>query len=587
MRTDLRVIPASEDKITDITFTREAPAPLLVAPATDASDQSYPDALSEPVLDVDQIQGNILAGFSKDHQTLLFLKITDATTCKQWLKTIIPFIATLEEVLAFNRLFKRIRSRRGECLTVQATWVNIAFSYQGLSQLTPDAASFTDQAFKSGLAINASDLGDPVNTSDEGNPANWVVGGPNNEADILVIVAGDDENDLHAEVARIEDSIFAPRTSRGTMTHSGVQVIYKQHGDTLPAPLTGHEHFGFLDGISQPGIRGRLSDNPRDVLAPRQNPNNRDQGKPGQDLLWPGEFVFGYPGQNAQGPVPEAGVIADAGVSWAKNGSFLVFRRLRQDVLAFNTFVQQAATGLGVDSTLLGAKLVGRWKSGAPVLRAPQADNQAVGNDDCANNNYEFQGATEPLPDTSSGTLDCTDIISESTPPAHFGPSPGDTTGQICPIAAHTRKAYPRDDVRSSTNTPYQTASPFPLSEANTQTHRLLRRGAPFGKPLLDAAADSGDRGLLFLAYQTSIERQFEFVTKNWLNSPDFKDPGVGHDPILGQNNQDPSRARSFTFLAADGSPHAIELPHDFVIPTGGGYFFAPSIHALESTVTI
>lgn len=586
MPTNSRVILNGEGKMTNLTSAREAPTPLLVAPATDASDQSYPDASSEPVLDVDQIQGNILAGFSKDHQTLLFLKITDATACKQWLKAIIPFIATLEEVLAFNRLFKRIRSRRGECLTVQATWVNIAFSYQGLSQLTPDAASFTDRAFKSGLATNASDLGDPVNASDEGNPANWVVGGPNNEADILVIVAGDDENDLRAEVARIEDSIYAPRTSSGTMTRSGVRVIYKQHGATLPAPLTGHEHFGFLDGISQPGIRGRLSDNPRDVLAPRQNPNNRDQGKPGQDVLWPGEFVFGYPGQNAQRPVPEAGVIADAGVPWAKNGSFLVFRRLRQDVPAFNAFVEETAPGLGVDPTLLGAKLVGRWKSGAPVLRATQADNQAIGHDDCANNNFEFQGATPPLPDTSSGTLDCTAIDSESTPPTQFGPSTGDTTGQTCPIGAHIRKAYPRDDVRSSTNATYQTASPLPLSEEDTQTHRLLRRGAPFGKPLLSIEADSGDRGLLFLAYQTSIERQFEFVTKNWLNSPDFKDPGVGHDPILGQNNQDPSRVRSFAFVAADGSLHSIELPHDFVIPTGGGYFFAPSIDALESTVT-
>lgn len=572
--------------MTDISPAREAPAPLLVAPAANTADQSYPNASGEPILEVDEIQGNILAGFNKDHQTLLFLKITDAAACKQWLKTIIPFVATLEEVLAFNRLFKKIRGRRGQCLTVQATWVNIAFSYKGLSQLTSDAASFTDQPFKSGLATNASSLGDPLNATDEGNPANWVVGGTNNEADILLIVAGDDENDVHAEVARIEDSIYASRTATGTMTHSGVEVIYKQHGATLPAPLTGHEHFGFLDGISQPGIRGRLSANPHDVLTPRQNPNNRDQGKPGQDLLWPGEFVFGYPGQNAQAPVPTPGATADAGVPWAKNGSFLVFRRLRQDVPVFNAFVQQTASTLTVDPDLFGAKLVGRWKSGAPILRAPQADNQALGNDDCANNNYDFQAATQPLPDTASGTLDCTDIVPASTPPEHFPPSPGDLTGQICPVAAHTRRAYPRDDVRSSVNSSYQAGSPFQLSEPDTQTHRLLRRGAPFGKPIQEAAADSGDRGLLFLAYQTSIERQFEFATKNWINSPDFKDPGAGHDPILGQNNQDSARARNFTFLAADGSSHLVGLPHDFVIPTGGGYFFAPSIDALMSTIT-
>jgi Dyp-type peroxidase family len=564
---------------------REAPVPPPLE-HLDASqtDPSRPPVPAEPVLAMDNIQGNILVGFNKDFQTLLFLKIVNVPDFKRWLKSLIPFIATASEVLAFNRLFKAIRNRRGESHTVEATWVNIAFSYHALTLLTDDATAFTDEAFKQGLAARSAELGDPTEPDAEGNPENWLIGGPGDEADVILIVESDDRDDLFAEVSRVEHSLYPARRRDGQIIRSGAVVVFKQHGATLPRPLTGHEHFGFLDGVSQPGLRGRISDNPTDVLTFRQNPNNRDQGKPGQDLLWPGEFVFGYSGQDpTSADITEPGPISEAGPAWAKDGSFLVFRRLRQDVQAFRDFVDQTVFELGLSSEFVGAKLVGRWASGAPILRAPEDDNRALADDDCANNNFEFGEETDPiLPEQKQSPIDCTDEIPNSQPPALFPPSEGDPEGQVCPFAAHIRKAYPRDDTSTTLPT---------TREVTTQTHRILRRGIPFGEPLRQIPfLDFGERGLFFLAYQTSIVEQFEFILKQWVNNPDFKDPQAGHDLIIGQNNTpgaDRERKFTITFMR-DGVEHreVVSTNVDWVIPTGGGYFFAPSIAALELFAT-
>jgi hypothetical protein len=108
----------------------------------------------EPELETDQIQGNILAGFSKDNQTLLFLRITNSDLFRSWLKALVPFIATTDEVLQFNRLFKMIRTRRGvESRAVLSTWLNIAFSFPGIKKLEPEKYNFfKDKAFRQGLA---------------------------------------------------------------------------------------------------------------------------------------------------------------------------------------------------------------------------------------------------------------------------------------------------------------------------------------------------------------------------------------------------------------------------------------------------
>ena len=257
---------------------REAPASL---PAPNKGvDPSRPNVLNsaspEPKLAVDQIQGNILPGFLKDFETLLFLRIDNVSACKAWLKEITPLIATANEVLTFNRLFKAIRIRRGQrSNAVKATWVNIAFSHHALKLLTKGTTGdlakkdFTDQAFRDGLAKRSKDLGDPIDEKAEGHPKNWVIGGSGNEADIVLIIQSDDREDLLDQVEQIENAIYALRHN-GQHVASGVHILYKEHGVNPSGTLSGHEHFGFLDGVSQPGIRGIVSDTPTDVLTPRQ-----------------------------------------------------------------------------------------------------------------------------------------------------------------------------------------------------------------------------------------------------------------------------------------------------------------------------
>ncbi|MDZ8259290.1 hypothetical protein [Nostoc sp. ChiQUE01b] len=177
-------------------------------------------------------------------------------------------------------------------------------------------------------------------------------------------------------------------------------------------------------------------------------------------------------------------------------------------------------------------------------------------------------------------------------------------------MTAHTRKTYPRNDKTPGGKVPNSDEIDIDRSEVTTQTHRLLRRGIPYGpvspstpnNPLQDR--NFVDRGLHFLAYQTSIVDQFEFVTRLWANNPNFSEEAakghefegkltLGHDPIIGQsenNKLNGDRTRKFFIHLEDdqNKPQTKELtaPEDWVIPTGGGYFFAPSISALKDVLT-
>ncbi|HYG81176.1 MAG TPA: Dyp-type peroxidase [Pyrinomonadaceae bacterium] len=500
---------------------------------------------NEPILDADDIQGNILGGFAKQFQSVLFLKICNISAFKRWLLPLKPRITSSAEVIACkhnpaHQFGEQYQTAQGQT----KTWINIAFSYNALNRLVGSGNHFADEAFQQGLAKRSVLLGDPISPQAEGNPQNWVVGGPNNEADAVLILRTQNLRELFSEVALIKKGLGDNAARRLPVA---ARVIFTQHG--YPSAPVGHEHFGFRDEISQPGIRGYLPSG--ELLTPCENPQDANHGKPGQQLIWPGEFVFGYPGQNPHAglDVPGKDPLMGAAPAWAKNGSFLVIRRLRQDVYKFHSFLKETGRKLGIAPRLVGAKLLGRWASGTPLSAAPRTDNEVLGEDAYTNNNFTFQ----------------------RTPP-----SANDGGDGHCPRSAHIRQIHPRD-IRSHCGATFPNIS-------DTQTHRILRRGIPYGsasqstpeRPIKDAI----DRGLLFLAYQTSIQRQFEFIIRRWANETNFPEPLSGHDPIIGQNNVTSDRRRTFGIL--EGPNGTVTTRREWVIPTGGGYFFSPSISALE-----
>lgn len=529
----------------------------------------------EPLLEIAEIQGNVLPGFMKPTMRLCAMTVVDPQKAKQWIWEISPRITSLAETLESRAKVRALRTYRphaegtvGEVpRDVDDAWANVSFSHSGLEKLLAggphagDLAHFEDPAFAAGLPARSSLLGDPTDPSAEGNPSRWVVGGPGNEPDVLFCVGAD----------RAEAGDRLMEELRGTPEGSGLLPVYEEDGAKLDA--IGSEQFGFQDGVSQPGVRGLTAAG--DFLTPRTidaraQPGSWLYGLPGQLLTWPGDYVFGYP---ASGPDPRLpGPTATVGPEppdWTRNGSYLAFRRFRQDVAGFWAFAEEEAERLGEQAGFegwtaerLAAHVVGRWKSGAPLERSPAEDVPQLGTDRLANNDFGFGAASVSLPLAGGGRTNT------------YPMAPADPIGATCPMGAHIRKV----DARSS-------AGDMGGRKASFQ-RRILRRALPWGPKLDDPAGPdpaAGQRGLLFLCYQASLTRQFEFLCSSWMGSPTNPRSPSGFDMLVGQNGEPGGeRLRSATLLGRNFEAGEIETRRDFVIPTGGGYFFTPGISALR-----
>jgi len=498
-----------------------------------------PPPKDEPLLELDEIQGNVIPGFKKNHQHFVFFSITDPAAARTCLSKLHIRLSSAAEVFEAHRAWKLLKEKLGkDPEAAQFLFLNIALSASGLRKLisTADVDAFEDTAFKLGQAKRSTFIGDPASAKEPGHADRWVVGGPKRVVDGLLILASDDLPWLEEESKKLEAELAA----------QGMKVEHKDRGNVKAAPKDGHEHFGFKDDISHPTVRGRRPKAPFDFVTPRTLPADKafdtqrlDFGGPGNRLIWPGHFIFGYGRQNLDDPRTYEPSNQAVGPSWAKHGSLLVYRRLRQHTDVFWRFVQDAAAALAKahpksapNKDRLAALLVGRWASGTPVSRSAASDVGITGD----GLNY-FAYADKLAPSL----------------PGDTAPHAGDPDGLLCPLGAHIRKVNPRDQ-----------ATDLGTRE-RTPPRSLLRRGITY-------ATKEGDKGLLFVAYQSSIVEQFEFLMRQWVNKPDTPRNMAGHDPILSQN-----RGRKF-FLTIDGKLKEITISKTFVEPTGGEYFFSPSI---------
>jgi Dyp-type peroxidase family len=308
------------------------------------------------------------------------------------------------------------------------------------------------------------------------------------------------------------------------------------------------EHFGFNDGIGQP------------VIADKEKARQAQRTGHATELP-PGEFLLGYIndyGVIAEGPFvesardprnllpvipPSAQSLSDAGDihDLGRNGTYLVFRQIAQHVADFWQFLDASTRKPDGSSDLeartrLGAKFVGRWPSGEPLVASPTHDPHAEG---------------------------------EVTNKNDFGYAQTDANGFACPIGAHIRRANPRDSL-----------GPDPeMARRSANRHRIIRRGRSYGTRLANQLVDDGDkRGLHFICINSDIERQFEFVQFTWINNSTFGGLYNEVDPLIG--NLD--RTDGVMTVQADPLRVRVHNLRRFITVKGGAYFFLPSISALR-----
>jgi Dyp-type peroxidase family len=372
--------------------------------------------------------------------------------------------------------------------------VSVALSFQGLKALGVLQASLDSFSpeFRQGMRARAKILGD----TGESSPEHWEQ--PLGSSDVHVVLTG-----LAPDAERLEAALTRAREQYRAI--AGITEIWTQQ---CHASANGREPFGFRDGISQPAIEGWSS----------------SLSNPGEKPLMPGEFVLGYPDEMGAGPaIPQPDVLG-------RNGSYVVFRKLHQKVAAFRRFLK-ANSFSPVGEELVAAKMMGRWRSGAPLALCPMHDDPKLGADPCRNNAFLYK-ADDPI-------------------------------GYRTPAGSHIRRANPRDaDVAGV-----------------PRIHRMIRRGTAYGPPLPDGALedDGIDRGLMFAFVGANIGRQFEFVQSEWVNNGDFFGGGSATDPVVGARKGEDSYSFPRRPL-----PSRLKGLSQFVVTRGGEYCFLPGLRALR-----
>jgi len=332
--------------------------------------------------------------------------------------------------------------------------------------------------------------------------------------------------------------------------------------------LDGVEPFGFTDGISQPAIDWQRE---RDVESPQIDYTN---------VVALGEFLLGYPNEYNKytsrpllDPDPWNRDLLDAEdvplkKDVGRNGTYLVFRQLRQHVRTFWEFAKEQSGGDEGAAEKLAANFVGRTRQGSPLVRSQEQPIPGVGTDpdDVCLNQFTFEK---------------------------------DPAGTRCPFGAHIFRANPRNADFPGHPTGFQKLlimlgfGPKGFREdlmSPVRFHRILRRGREYGSQILPfekmERKPTGDpeRGLHFICLNANISRQFEFLQNAWINSNKFSGLTGETDPLLGNRETIPGCpvTNEFTEPRPDGTPRRVTGLPQFVTLKGGAYFFLPSLRALR-----
>ncbi len=404
--------------------------------------------------------------------------------------------------------------------------LNVAFSYSGLLALGIDK-ELCDSFSTPFVQGSHSEYRARVN-GDFGNnaPENWDWGSESKPVHIALLI--------YAEAKNIQTYLDKYRNESASVGLTEVTVL---EGTTL---TDRKEHFGFRDGISQPIVKG----SGRVEIA--------------GNTVAPGEFLLGH--LDGYANLTHTPITA-SGYNFGLNGSYMVFRQLAQNVEHFWKYCSEQK---GTDPTTVASKMIGRWPSGAPLVRHPDKDphHKHLSDDD---------GFTYLAPDKDN-----------------------DRYGARCPFGAHVRRSNPRD---------WELADSREESLEISLRHRIIRRGRPYGEPLDpkleletminkatsgSTASDSkaNERGLQFICFNANLERQFEFIQQQWVDNPKFASGSSNSDPMLGQKRAPEIGLdqRAFTVQSdvRTGLTTRYTNLEQFVRVVGSTYFFMPSLPALK-----
>ncbi|AUD05974.1 Dyp-type peroxidase [Spirosoma pollinicola] len=456
------------------------------------------------------LQGNTIKGHGREHTTHIFIHFNAncIPAVKEWVRSFAEDnLTSSKKQLEEREAFKKEDKPGG---LFSALFLSAA-GYKALG-FTDVQTKFSDPAFKAGLKARRTQTNDPTTNK-------WEEG-YRHESHAMILLADDDPKRMGNFTKVLLDVLDK---------FSRIDVV--EYGDAIRnSALAGIEHFGYVDGTSQPlFLKDEIEsyEQLHGVTLSPPSPNLKfDPSADTNLILIPDPYVTPHPEKPSF-------------------GSYFVFRKLEQNVRAFKEAEEKVGKklfpNLGDESKreLAGAYLVGRFEDGSPVL---MDDEDSILNS-ASFNNFDYSN---------------------------------DPSGGRCPHFAHIRKANPRRDAFDKSKTMARRGIPFGHRNVDTELD-----------PIAKQTPESGV-GLLFMSYQASIETQFEFIQQSWANSAGFPTGGTGIDPIIGQSAAGaPSSERTYKLPQAYGTPvPGVEATFDqFVTMKGGEYFFAPSITFLKSLV--